>query len=167
LDTWRVSGYDEETLDKLLMHLHHCNNSLLMHIPTHGETLYRMAQEKCETIRQRFRSRSNTPVKTPVSVDSTTVDDVDAAKSARERKIEEEEAVNENLTVVLSDEEIRTSEDFAPVAEEGILATESLLANVDAARCMDEQVISPDLTETENDENGLRQRIGHVIGPTS
>ena len=68
IDAWRVSLYDEETLDKLMMHLHHCNNTLLMHLPE-PETIYRMAQRKCENIRQRFRSRSGTPVKAPEVVE--------------------------------------------------------------------------------------------------
>ena len=66
IDAWRISLYDEETLDKLMMHLHHCNNTLLLHLPK-PETIYQMAQRKCEDIRQRFRSRSGTPVKASVA----------------------------------------------------------------------------------------------------
>ena len=59
INAWRVSLYDEETLDKLM---HHCNNTLLLHLP---EMLYQMALGKCKDIRQRFRSRFGTPVQPP------------------------------------------------------------------------------------------------------
>jgi len=65
VNTWRVSQYDEADLDKLLMHLHHCNNNLLMHMAVPGEKLYQMAQKQCEIIRQRFRSGTSPPTGSP------------------------------------------------------------------------------------------------------
>ena len=95
VNTWRMSQYDEDTLDKLLMHLHHCNNTLLLHLPRQGEALYQMAQRKCETIRQRFRSRSGTPVKTPVP------DPDEASKQHGEKGVVE---ADETLTVVVGED---------------------------------------------------------------
>ena len=96
VNTWRMSQYDEDALDKLLMHLHHCNNTLLLHLPRQGEALYLMAQRKCETIRQRFRSRSGTPVKTALA------DSDEASKKDGEKEVVEPV---ETLTVVVRGDE--------------------------------------------------------------
>ena len=172
VDSWRVSQYDEETLDKLLMHLHHCNNSLIMHIPTHGETLYRMAQEKCETIRQRFRSRSGTPVKTPSK--SGTPFGLPATSGAVEKEgceaqsglnttlqTQIEGELDEHLVYVLSEEET-VVESISVIND---VPTEVELAKT-VSSCVEASWTSQDevtpLEEVNGDESGVvRQRIVH------
>ena len=148
IDAWRVSLYDEETLDKLMMHLHHCNNTLLMHLPE-AETIYQMAQRKCEDLRERFRSRSGTPVKAPEIVEAVKTPDREKLKLMKEE--------DEVLVVVRTEVE---DEEKIEVVKEGEHLSVDFLSGFENEKEGTEIVNSEELSGEVMgpDDSGLRNR---------